>query len=122
MKKSMLLTALLASALLAGCGGQESAPPAAAQSTAAVAENTVGKSVYGRSCAMCHAAGVAGAPKPGDSADWAPRIAQGMETLVRHSIDGFTGSKGFMPPRGGAGSLSDDEMRAAVEFMVEQSR
>jgi cytochrome c5 len=127
MKSSKLLGTLLASALLAACGTQDTTPSPAttgaapAQSTAMAAENTQGKSVYGRSCALCHAAGVAGAPKPGDIADWAPRIAQGVDTLITHAIDGYTGSKGFMPPRGGA-ALSDADVTAAVEFMVGQSR
>lgn len=90
--------------------------------TAPVAENTVGKSVYGKTCALCHAAGVAGAPKPGDKADWGPRIAQGMDVLHKHAIEGFTGAKGLMPARGGATTLSDDDVKAAVIFMVDQSR
>lgn len=98
------------------------APVAAPAAPAApVAENTVGKSVYGKTCALCHAAGVAGAPKPGDKADWGPRIAQGMDVLHKHAIEGFTGAKGQMPARGGA-TLSDDDVKAAVAFMVDQSR
>jgi cytochrome c5 len=72
-------------------------------------------------CAMCHAAGVAGAPKPGDKADWAPRIAQGKDTLYKHAMEGFTGSKGVMPARGGATTLSDDDVKAAVDYMADQS-
>lgn len=108
--------------------GQKEAPapaqkPAAAPAAApAVAENTAGKAVFGKVCAMCHAAGVAGAPKPGDKADWAPRIAQGMDVLYKHSIDGFTGAKGMMPPRGGSPALTDDELKSAVDYMVNQSR
>lgn len=98
------------------------APVAAPAAPAApVAENTVGKSVYGKTGALCHAAGVAGAPKPGDKADWGPRIAQGMDVLHKHAIEGFTGAKGQMPARGGA-TLSDDDVKAAVAFMVDQSR
>lgn len=108
--------------------GQKEAPapaqkPAAAPAAApAVAENTAGKAVFGKVCAMCHAAGVAGAPKPGDKADWAPRIAQGLDVLYKHSIDGFTGAKGMMPPRGGSPALTDDELKSAVDYMVNQSR
>lgn len=86
-----------------------------------MAADDVGKSLYTKSCALCHAAGVSGAPKPGDKADWAPRIAQGMEVLDKHAIEGFTGSKGQMPPRGGS-TASDDEVKAAVKYMVDQSR
>ncbi len=78
----------------------------------------LGKSVYEKSCALCHAAGVAGAPKLDDKSDWSPRIAQGKDTLYKHAIEGFTGKKGVMPPRGGAASLSDEEVKAAVDFMV----
>ena len=71
---------------------------------------------------MCHAAGVAGAPKPGDKENWAPRIAQGTETPYKHSIEGYTGNSGMMPARGGNPKLTDDEMKAAVDFMVAQSK
>ncbi len=114
---------------LAACGKQESVPVAASAPVAApapapapVAENALGKNVYGKTCAMCHAAGVAGAPKPGDKADWGPRIAQGNEMLYKHAIDGFTGAKGMMPARGGGATLSDDEVKAAVDHMVALSR
>lgn len=80
-----------------------------------------GASVFNKTCALCHAAGVAGAPKPGDKADWGPRIAQGKETLYKHAIEGFTGQKGMMPPRGGGASLTDDEVKAAVDYMVGKS-
>lgn len=133
-----LKTVLAAVALLAmaACGKQEqvsntsSTAGAAAPATSAVAEpsapvvaeNTVGKGVFGKVCSMCHAAGVAGAPKPGDRADWGPRIAQGNETLYKHALEGFTGAKGMMPARGGAATLTDDEVKAAVDYMVAQSR
>lgn len=126
MKNLTFLIAISAAALFSACGKQESAPPAAAPATApaapAVAENTVGKSVYNKTCAMCHAAGVAGAPKPGDKADWGPRIAQGNDVLYKHALEGFTGSKGQMPPKGGATALSDDEVKAGVDHMVSLSR
>ena len=66
----------------------------------------------------CHGAGVAGAPKIGDKADWGPRIAQGKDTLYTHATQGFTGKKGTMPPKGGAANLSDEEVKAAVDYMV----
>ena len=81
----------------------------------------MGKKIFNKTCAMCHAAGVAGAPKPGDKEDWGPRIAQGKDTLYKHAIEGFTGAKGMMPARGGASSLSDDDVKAAVDFMADQS-
>ncbi len=125
---SMTLTAAVL--LLAACGKTEAPAPAPAPVAAAPApapaapaapENTVGKSIYGKTCSMCHAAGVAGAPKPGDKADWGPRIAQGKDTLYKHALEGFTGNKGMMPARGGAATLGDDEVKAAVDFMADQS-
>lgn len=92
------------------------AAPAVAAAPAANAE--AGKSVYNKTCSLCHAAGVAGAPKPGDKADWGPRIAQGKDVLYKHAIEGFTGSKGQMPARGGGSTLTDDEVKAAVDHMV----
>ncbi|UDF34437.1 UNVERIFIED_ORG: c-type cytochrome [Shinella sp. XGS7] len=130
--QTCLLTAAVL--LLAACGKQESpaapttpagiATPAAPAepAPAPVADNSAGKSVFGKTCAMCHAAGVAGAPKPGDKADWGPRIAQGQELLYKHALEGFTGAKGMMPARGGGSSLTDEEVKAAVDYMVAQSR
>lgn len=126
MNKSTLLLATLSLALLAACGKKDATAPAPVAAPAAapapVAENTVGKSVYNKTCALCHAAGVAGAPKPGDKTDWGPRIAQGMDLLHKHSLEGYTGAKGQMPARGGSTTLTDDEVKAAVAFMVDQSR
>jgi len=78
----------------------------------------IGKEVYMKSCVACHAAGVAGAPKLGDKAAWAPRIATGMDALLNSAING----KNVMPPRGTCASCSDDELKAAIEYMVSQSQ
>ena len=131
-KNTMMVAAAIVAALLAGCGDKKPEPAAAASAPAAVSapaapapapapENELGKSVFGKTCAMCHAAGVAGAPKPGDKADWGPRIAQGKDTLYKHAIDGFTGAKGMMPAKGGAANLSDAEVKAAVDYMADKS-
>jgi cytochrome c5 len=130
MNKPTLLLATLSLAFLAACGQKDapapapaSAPaPVAAPAPAPVAENTVGKSVFGKVCAMCHAVGAAGAPKPGDKADWGPRIAQGNDILYKHALEGFTGAKGQMPARGANATLTDDEVKAAVNYMADQAR
>ena len=80
-----------------------------------------GQKIYNNTCALCHAAGVAGAPMPGNKDDWGPRIAQGQDTLYKHAIEGYTGAKGMMPPRGGNPNLKDEEVKAAVDFMVQKS-
>ena len=72
------------------------------------------------SCAACHDAGIAGAPTTGDAAAWSDRIAQGLETLYKHAIEGYQGSVGYMPPKGGNAALSDESVKAAVDFMVEK--
>lgn len=81
-----------------------------------------GKGTYNKACVACHGAGVAGAPKIGDKAAWAARIAQGNETLYTHAIKGFQGKKGFMPAKGGNASLADADVKAAVDHMVTQSK
>ena len=77
-----------------------------------------GEEVYNASCGACHASGAAGAPKTGDAGAWAPRIAQGEATLVKHAIEGLNA----MPPKGMCMTCSDDEIKAAVEYMVEKSK
>jgi cytochrome c5 len=89
---------------------------------AGAAAPTDGKSVYESACVACHGSGIAGAPKIGDKAAWAPRVAQGTATLEQHAIAGFQGSTGMMPAKGGRLDLSDDAVRAAVEYLVSQSR
>jgi cytochrome c5 len=81
-------------------------------------ELTDGPSVYEAACIACHGAGIGGAPKAGDAAAWAPRIAQGKATLYKHSIEGFQGSAGVMPAKGGRVDLSDDLIKAAVDHMI----
>ncbi len=81
-----------------------------------------GKSVYEANCAACHDAGMMGAPKPGDKAAWSPRIAQGIEVMTKKSIDGFQGTAGAMPAKGGNASLTDEEIANAVAFMVDKSK
>jgi cytochrome c5 len=96
--------------------------PAAAPAAAAPAEELGGEEVFNMACMACHGAGVAGAPKMGDKAAWGPRIAQGAETLHKHAIEGFQGSAGFMPPKGGRADLSDKSIINAVDYMVGASK
>ena len=77
-----------------------------------------GTTVYDSGCAACHATGAAGAPKMGDAAAWAPRIEKGMDTLVKHAYEGFNA----MPAKGMCADCSEDEIAAAVEHIVEQSK
>lgn len=78
----------------------------------------MGKEVYEKTCAACHAAGVAGAPKVGDKAAWAAHLAEGTEHLVQAALKG----EGAMPPKGGNPALSEEEIRAAVNYMIQMSR
>ncbi|MEO1766919.1 c-type cytochrome [Thiobacter aerophilum] len=73
-----------------------------------------GEQVYQAVCTSCHQAGALGAPKFGNKADWAPRIAQGYETLIKHAIEGIRG----MPPRGGDPDISDIEIARTVAYMA----
>jgi cytochrome c5 len=88
--------------------------PAAAAAAPGAGAKPDGAKVYAAGCNACHAAGVAGAPKFGDKAAWAPRVQQGIPALTASVIKG----KGAMPPKGGQGGASDAEIRAAVEHMV----
>lgn len=81
-----------------------------------------GKAVYDKACFACHKMGIAGAPKFGDKAAWADRVGQDMATLQEHAIKGFKGKTGVMPPKGGRSDLSDDEVKAAVEYMVNAAK
>ena len=95
------------------------APAAKAAAPAAPAKPKIdGAAIYGQACIACHGAGIAGAPKFGDKAAWAPRIKQGMPLLYEHSLKGFTGKAGMMPPKGGRMDFSDDQVKAAVDHMV----
>ena len=81
-----------------------------------------GPQVYNSACLACHGAGVAGAPILGDAAAWTARIAQGSDVLNDHAINGFSGSAGYMPAKGGRVDLSDQEVIDAVEYMVSESQ
>lgn len=80
-----------------------------------------GEDVYAASCQGCHASGAGNAPKFGDVAAWAPRIEQGKDTLYTHAIEGLN-NVGMMPAKGLCMSCSDDEVKAAVDYIVENSQ
>lgn len=89
------------------------AAPASGAQTAA-ADDHPGAAVYNRYCQACHASGAAGAPLLGNKDAWQPRIDQGMDALMNTALNG----KGAMPPRGTCADCSDDDLRAAIEYMV----
>lgn len=114
-----------AAAAPASAAAAPAAPVAATATTAPAAAPTQvaatggkGKAVYDTTCMVCHAAGVAGAPKLGDKAAWAPRIQTGVEALYNSSLKG----KNAMPPKGGNAGLPDADVKAAVDYMVAQAK
>ncbi len=76
-----------------------------------------GGEIYNTYCAVCHKSGLNAAPKYGKKALWVKRVAQGKETVYKHAIEGLRG----MPPRGGIATLSDDDVKAAVDYLVGRS-
>lgn len=81
-----------------------------------------GEEVFNTTCVACHGSGLAGAPKLGDKGVWAPRIAQGTDTLHKHAVEGYTGTAGVMPAKGGMSSVTDASIMAAVDYMVSKSK
>ena len=98
----------------------EAAPAATADAAAATeaAAPMTAEQIYQTNCLACHQTGAAGAPKTGDAAAWAPRIAQGMDSMVSNAINGLNA----MPPKGLCMACSDDDLRGVVEYMVAQSQ
>ena len=90
------------------------AAPGVAAPAASGGDAAKGKSVYDAACMACHAAGVAGAPKAGDKAAWAPRLKTGKDALYAAVLKG----KGAMPPKGGNASLSDADVKAAADYLM----
>jgi cytochrome c5 len=88
--------------------------PASAPAVRATAAKGDGKKVFETTCVVCHGSGVAGAPKFGDKAAWAPHLAHGKAELYQSALKG----KNAMPPKGGNMTLSDDEVKAAVDYMA----
>jgi cytochrome c5 len=92
-------------------------PASAPAAATAAADSGAGKALYSATCVACHGAGIAGAPKFGDKAAWAPRIAQGSQVLYDHALKGFQGKAGVMPPKGGS-SAPDGDVKSAVDYMT----
>ena len=115
------------SAVYAGDTGRAAMEAAKAAATKAAASQvayggtTDGKTIFGQLCTTCHSTGAAGAPKITDKAAWAPRVKEGIATLIKHAEDGYHGPDGnFMPPRGGNPALTDAQVEATVKWMVSQ--
>ncbi len=106
-------------AAAAPAAAAEAAPAAAPAPAAAAAPVAAadGKKTFETTCIACHGAGIAGAPKFGDKAAWAPRVKQGAAVLYEHALKGFQGKAGVMPAKGGS-SASDEEVKAAVDYMA----
>lgn len=130
MQKQILITAAVLG-LLSGCDGkgkETAASPSPVpqlqsnevkpQATAAASNMATGEKVYKGTCSICHKSGLSGAPRIGNKDDWEARLAQGEAILYDRAIHGYRGKKGSMPSRGSNIRLSDDEVRAAVDYMV----
>ena len=103
-----------------GAAAQQAAQAAAAGQAAsqvAYGGTTDGSVIFGQLCTGCHTSGAGGAPTL-DQAHWGPRIAQGKDTLYKHAIEGFTGSAGVMPAKGGNPALTDEQVKATVDWML----
>lgn len=98
----------------------EAGAPAGSASPVALPKS--GSEVFQQVCSTCHGAGIAGAPKAGDKAAWAPRVAQGKPTLYEHAIKGFQGKTGVMPPKGGRTDLPDELITQGVDYMVQMAQ
>lgn len=118
----ILVAVALAQVVLADAEEGAASPAALNPAPEAVAAPLSGRQVYNEVCVACHTPpGFGGAPALGDSDAWAARLDSGVDTLIEHALNGYSGSTGIMPKKGGRNDLSDAEIVAAVEFMVEQA-
>ena len=106
----------------AGVQSAETKSEPAKTAVAAASPGRDGQQVYQATCFVCHGAGIAGAPKLGDKGQWAKPIAKGLATLYASAVNGVQGGAGPMPAKGGNPALSDAEVKAAVDYMVKQSK
>ncbi len=112
---------------------EEATEPAAEEATESTEEATEstdaevtvnlenGKAIYGKMCNACHGAGIAGAAKLDDKARWEETAAKGIATIDANAIKGFTGDHGVMPPKGGMATFSDQDVKDAVAYMLDQA-
>jgi cytochrome c5 len=112
MRRIALLLAVLG--LLTACDNQPKLPPERAAATTAMPTDPALAQVYDTSCKLCHANPASGAPLSGDKAAWSPRVAQGADTLLDHSINGYNG----MPPMGLCMQCSEEQFLALISFMA----
>ena len=110
------------SALVASTPTPEAGAGAGPTAEGGGGKDMAGEEVFAAACVACHGSGLAGAPKMGDAAAWAPRIAKGAATLHKHAIEGFQGQAGFMPAKGGRADFSDQSIINAVDHMVSNSK
>jgi cytochrome c5 len=103
---------------VAGESEPEPEPAAVTADAGAAAEPKSGEEIYNGTCVSCHATGAAGAPKVGDAAAWAPRIAQGKDKLLANATNGLNA----MPPKGLCMACSEADLQAAIDYMVSQSQ
>lgn len=96
---------------------QAEAPATPINSTQAETTQNKGKQIYETKCSICHASGVAGAPKLSDSAEWKKRYQQGMQILLQHVLQGFNA----MPPKGTCTDCSEQDLQDAIDYMLKQS-
>jgi len=94
------------------------ATPAVAVSEAPFGGSVDGQVIYDNVCMACHTTGAGGSPKL-VHAEWDARVEQGKETLYKHAIEGFTGNSGLMPAKGGRSDLTDEQVKASVDYMID---
>jgi len=110
-------TAQAAAAIAAIASGPQASAPAAGGAPQSADASQAGKALFQRVCQACHVAGVLGAPKFGNKADWAPRLKDPMDKIYNYALHG----KGAMPPKGGS-NASDADVKAAVDYMVNAAK
>jgi cytochrome c5 len=102
---------------IAGSSSSQATATTPASGGNASATAQTGQQIWEGTCSACHQAGVLGAPKIGDKAEWAPHLAKGLKVLEQHALHGFL----QMPAKGGNGSLTDAQVIQALEYMISQS-